>query len=181
MIRATNQSSADMPREASSRFVPTPERLSPYLERNGAEIEAQLASVDGRDQVYQEMMKHEAELKKLDPSFDPESLRRDLDLVSDTLTEKKRFLTEVEKPERRSIIRRAFDRIKAFPRKHPIVTVLLVLAAATAAVGAAAYAAGGMELLLAKLGIEGISGFAAAAKKLGSVFDGTVPDYLPEA
>jgi HD superfamily phosphohydrolase len=181
MIRAARSSLADTPQELPSRFIPTPERLAPYLSQKDEEIMTQLGSVEGREQVFQELLKHEEELRKVDPSFNPESLRRDLDLVSETLDEKQKFVNELEKPERKGIVRRTFGHLKNFAKKHPVVTVLLMAAAAVAVVGGAAYAAGGIELLLAKLGIEGISNYAESAKRLGKVIEGTFPNDLPAA
>lgn len=162
--------------EVPRKFVPTPERLSQYLERKAEVVNTQLTSVEGRKLISAELLKHEADIKKMDPSFDPKQLDHQLELVGETLRQKQRFMTDVKSPEKKGFFKRAWEGVKGFAKKHPIVTTLLVLAAATAAVGGAAYLVGGWEALLAKVGmghLYGPAGASGAAEAVGNVINGT--------
>ncbi len=136
----------------SPEFVPTPERISQYLEQNSAEVETKLRSVSGREKLYEDLAEHENELKEIYPGFDLPALREQLDLVGETLEEKQRFLESAKTPERKNMLQRAFDRVKTFAKKHPIVTTLLVVALAAGAIAGGFYLTGNLELLTTKLG-----------------------------
>lgn len=167
--KAQTAAPARQPKEVAEiprRFIPTPERVSQYLEMNSQEVTAQLESVDGRDRVYQNLLQHETDLRKLDPGFNPEELRRQLDLVGDTLSQKKRFLEQVQAPEKKGLLRRAWESVKGFAKRHPIVTTLLVLALAAGGVATGFYLAGKWELLMNATGLSKIFGGVEAAKEL---------------
>lgn len=134
-VQATSESV-----EVARPFVPTPERLSQYLERNIKDVVTELESVDGREKIYRNLLDHEEEIRKIDPTFDSEILRRQLDLVAETLQQKQRFLETVQEPkskEKQGFWTWAWEKIKSvllFPVRHPAITLLL-LAAAAAAIG----------------------------------------------
>jgi len=169
--------------EVPKPFVPTPERLSQYLEVNVHEVMAQLESVEGREKLYDDLLIHQDDLKTLDPDFHPALLKEQLDLVAETLTQKKRFLEDVRSPEKKGMFRKAWDSVKGFAKKHPVVTTVLVLAAVAASVAGAAYMVGGLEALMAKVGIShlyGADGASEAADALGKIIDGgtELPNYF---
>lgn len=169
--------------EMAKKFIPTPERVSQFLERKSDEVRAQLSSVEGRKQLTQELLKHEAAIKKLDPSFNAKNLEKQLELVGGELKSKEKFMKDVQSPEKKGFFRRSFDKVKGFVKKHPVVTVLLVLALAAGSVAGAAYLAGGWEALIAKVGLGhlyGAGGAAEAAEVTGKVIDAAkdLPDYF---
>ncbi len=173
-------------------FIPTPERISQYLERNTQEVEAQLSSVDGRRQLAQELGSHEADLRKTYPDFRADRLERELDRVGTTLTEKRRFLEQIQVPEKKNLFRRAFDRVKTFAKKHPVVTTLAVVALTAAGVAAGFYLTGNWELLMSRVGLSKIFTGAKAAETLvpptpvtpplpgGGVYDIPAPIMPPD-
>jgi hypothetical protein len=122
--------------EVMQPFIATPERISQYLELKTDEVITQLKSVEGRKKLYAKLMEHEADLRKIH-KFDPKELEKQLETAGKTLLAKERYVKDVKSPEKKGLFRRVWESIKSFPRKHPIVTTILVLAAA----------AGGMYLL----------------------------------
>lgn len=174
------------------RFIPTPERVSQYLERNTQEVMTQMESVDGREKLYTDLLVHQEALEKVYPEFNPNELRRQLDLVGDTLSQKKLFLEQVKSPEKKRIFRRAFDRVKGFAKKHPVITTLLVLSLAASGVAAGFYLTGNWELLMTSTGLRKIFGGAKAARELipltpqtpllpdGGVFEVPLPTSPPD-
>lgn len=113
--------------EVAPEFVPTPERVSQYLEMDHEQVLAELRSVKGRQRLVQTLKEHEQELRALYPTFSTESLESQLDLVGDTLAEKERFLAATESPEKQGIFRRVWESVKAFPKRHPVITSLLIV------------------------------------------------------
>lgn len=159
--------------ERQTSFLPVPERVSQYLELKTAEVASQMQSTKGRESLYKELLKHEKDIRKTYPNFDAEELRTQLEEIGETLASKERFLEEM-KP-KKGIFRRALDSVGGFVKKHPIATVILLLATATGAVAVSAYMAGGMEALLAEVGLSHLYGSAGAAKAseaLGKVIEG---------
>ena len=165
--------------ELPAKFVPTPEKVSGFLNQREDEIVVQLESVEGRKKIFDTLVEREADIKKLDPSFDSADLKHQLDLVGDTLTQKKKFMEDVKSPEKQGFLRRSFNRVKNFAKNHPVASLLLVLALAAAGIGGAAYLAGGIEALLAKVGISHLAAASSAAEPLGSVVaPGVVPPLI---
>ncbi len=159
--------------ETPRHFIPTPEAISQYLENIKVEEVAKLlASVEKRREVYDRIMEHEEDIREFDPSFDAEQLRTQLDLVGETLQQKQRFLEEVKSPEKKGLLRRAWEKVKGFAKRHPVVTTLLVLALAASGVAAGFYLTGNWELLMTKVGLDKILGGAKAAEEL-------IPPTLP--
>ena len=156
--------------EAPKSFVPTPERVSQYLERSTDKVAAQLSSVDGRKEVYQDLLQHEDDLRKMDPSFNAADLQRELDLVGQTLEQKQKFMKDMQSPEKKNMFRRAFDRVRSFAKSHPVVTTLLALAAVGATVAGFVYLSGSLSTLA-----------ATAAGKTILEFLGTTPATAPGA
>src|SRR3989338_2778612 len=101
-----------------------------------AQVEAQLARVGGREELYQNLLEHEDDLRETYQEFNSTDLREQLDLVGDTLEQKKRYLEDVQSPEKKGLFRRAWEKVKGFAKDHPIVTTLLVLALAAGGVAA---------------------------------------------
>jgi len=141
--------------EVEPKFMLTPEALQENVEylvdRNIDEVYTELKSVEGRDRLYAELMKNEGKIKAAYPNFDAGDLRNQLDLMGETLDQKENFLKDSsdasEQPAQASEAtveekKTAWQKIKEFPKKHPFITTLLVLAAA----------AGGMYLLWHYLG-----------------------------
>lgn len=114
--------------EIVPEFIPTPERVSQYLAMDHEQVLAELRSVEGRQRLVQALKEHEQELRVLYPTFSTESLESHLDLVGEMLAEKERFLAATESPEKQGIFRRVWESVKAFPKRHPVITSLLVVA-----------------------------------------------------
>jgi hypothetical protein len=112
------------------RFTPTPERVSQYLERNVNEVAAQMCSVDGRQQLYRELLQHKRDLRRAYPGFQSHDLQRQLELIGETLSKKDRYLRTVRSPERRSLWSKVWGGITYLPRKHPVITSVLLAAGA---------------------------------------------------
>lgn len=161
--------------EIAPEFIPTPERVSQYLEMDHEQVLAELQSVEGRQRLHQTLVEHEEDLRTLYPTFDPVALQSQLDLVGETLSEKERFLRDAESPEKKGMFRRAWDSVKGFAKKHPVVTTLLVASLAAAGVAGGFYLTGNWELLLNSIGLQKILGGAGAAEELLPVTPPTPP------
>ena len=116
--------------EQQREFLATPERVSQYLELRTDEVAAEMKSVEGRRNLYKQLMEHEESLRKDHKDFNPEELQKQLDLAGETLNANEKYLDDVQSPEKKGMFRRAWESIKSFPRKHPVVTTILVAAAA---------------------------------------------------
>ncbi|MFA6259059.1 MAG: hypothetical protein WCX29_00425 [Candidatus Peribacteraceae bacterium] len=162
--------------DAPRPFVPTPERVSQYLEMSIDEVAAALKSVEGRQRLFESLLRHEDDLRVLDPQFEPAVLREQLDLVADVFHEKERYLLDMQQPEKQGAFRRAWERVKGFAKRHPVVTTLLVAALVASGVAAGFYVTGNWELLLTKVGLDKILGGAEAA---GEMMDPTLVTPLP--
>jgi len=172
--QAMSAGSTDDPsqyKESMSPFIPTPERLSQYLELKGDEVAVQLKSVEGRQRLFDKLMEHEEELQKIH-AFDPAELRRQLDVAGETIVAKEAYMKDVSSPEKKGMFRRMWEKVKSFPRKHPIVTALLILAAA----------AGGMYLIWQYMPVpvpNPMEGAAGAASELAPSTGGAF-EAIPE-
>lgn len=152
--------------ERPSSFIPTPERISQFLEIKTEEVTQQMQSVEGRQSLYKKLIEHQADLKKAHVDFNPEQLHQQLELAGETLATKRKFLNDVKNPEKKSIFGRVWSSVKGFAKNHPVVTTLLVAAAATAAVAGGFWLAGQWELLMNGTGLAKIFGSAKAASEL---------------
>lgn len=162
-------SSAEMPKktgETMPSFLPTPDRVSQFLELKRDVVVEKMKSIEGRKALMEQLLEHEEELKKIHPDFDPEELHTNLEAVGETLQEKERFLKATVEPEKKGFFRRAFDRVKGFAKKHPFVTAVGVTALAAAAVAAGFYMAGEWELLMTSTGLSRVFSGAEAAGEL---------------
>lgn len=134
--RAKGRPSEKRSPEQLPPFRATPEVLSQYLELKTDEVIAQMQSVEGRKALFDKLMEHEKDLRKVH-AFNPEELRRQLEVAGEAVAAKEKFMKDVKSPEKKGLFRRAWENIKGFPRKHPVITVLLI--AALAAGGYAAW------------------------------------------
>lgn len=147
-------------------FLPTPDRVSQFLEWKRDEVEEKMKSVNGRKELLDALLEHEGTLKEQHPDFDAQDLREHLEAVGETIQEKERFLSASVEPQKKGMFRRAFDSVKSFVKKHPVVTALGVTALAAGAVAGGFYAAGQWELLMTSTGLSRIFGGAEAAAEL---------------
>ncbi len=161
--------------EVAPKFLPTPEALSPYLNRNVEEVTQKLQTVEGREEIYQQLLVKAEELKKLDPSLDPQVLKDQLDLTGATLAEKQKFLQTANAPENKTMFQKAWGAIRSFPANHPFITTGLVLAAVAGSIAAGFYFAGEWELLMSYVGLDKVMAAAEAAKELAPVTPATPP------
>jgi len=122
--------------EALSPFRATPEVISQFLELKIDEVLAQMKSVEGREELFAKLMEHEEHLRKIH-EFNPDELRRQLDIAGEILDANEKYLKDVKSPEKKSAFRRAWDKMRGFAWRHPVVTALLL--AALVAGGAALY------------------------------------------
>ncbi|MFA6038960.1 MAG: hypothetical protein WCV62_03480 [Candidatus Peribacteraceae bacterium] len=144
-------------------FQAQPEVLSQYLENVKAdEVEAMMKSVEGREKLVDMLGTHAEDLQEAH-GIDLKELREQIDLAGETLEQKERFLQDVQSPEKKGLFRRAWEKVKGFPRKHPVVTALLAVAAIAGATAAGFYLTGNWELLLSK-----IAGLGKALKAMGA-------------
>jgi len=111
--------------ETSRPFKATPEVISQFLELKVDEVLAQMQSVGGREQLFAKLMEHEEYLRKIH-DFNPEELRRQLEVAGEAVSAKEKFMKDVTSPEKKTVMRRAWDRLKGFALHHPVITVLLM-------------------------------------------------------
>lgn len=159
-----NFESADVLR---ADFIPTPERINQFLEkRTIEETRALLLSIEGRQQLLQELLEHEEYLKTIHPGFNADRLEYNLKLVAETLQEEMRYLEDMSDPEKKSIFSRAWDSVKGFAKENKLTTAVLLAALATATVAAGFYFTGNWELLMTHFGLDKVFGSAEAAGEL---------------
>ena len=164
-------------------FLATPDRVSQYLELKHDEVTAQMKSIEGRQQLYDQLMEHEESLRADHADFDPSIMRNQLDVAGDSLLANERYLQDIRSPEKKNVMRRAWDSVKGFVKKHPVVTTLLAASLVAGGVAGTAYMVGGWEALMAKVGIGhlwGAAGAGEAAEALGPLIDGAqeIPNYF---
>lgn len=158
-------------------FVATPERVSQYLELKTEEVTAQMKSVEGRQRLFDELMEHESDIRESHSEFHPERLRGQLDAAGEALAAQEVFLNEVQTPEKKGLFSRAWDSVKGFAKRHPVVTGLLATSVVAGGVAAGFYFAGNWELLMASTGLNKVMSAASAASSLSPL---TAPtDILP--
>lgn len=153
--------------EVPRSFIATPERVSKYLELKSEEVLSQMKSVEGRRMLFEQLMEKEADLKRDHKEFNAESMRHQLDAAGEALIANERYVADIRSPEKKSVMRRVWETIKGFPRKHPVVTLVL---AAAAAGGIASYLgylpALNFEAWWQKL--KGLAGFGGGAGASGA-------------
>ncbi|MDD5041319.1 MAG: hypothetical protein PHX87_03545 [Candidatus Peribacteraceae bacterium] len=152
--------------EILPKFIPTPERLSQYLEMNIQEVALSLQSVDGRRLLFNKLMEHEQDLRNIDPAFNPDFLNEQLELAGEVLRQKDRFLKDVKSPEKKGLFARAWEKMKSFGKGHPFVSAILLLALIAGGTALALYATGNLELAATKLGLGKVFGAADAAGEM---------------
>lgn len=150
-------------------FIPTPEKVSGYVDLRSDEVEAQMKSVEGRQGLYAQLMERQEDIRRDHADFAPEGLQGQLDDTAEALAAHETYLAEMNAPEKKGMFSRAWDSIKSFPRKHPVVTTLLAAAAVAGGIAAGFYMAGEWELLMTSLGLDKIAGLAGAAGELAPV------------
>ena len=181
--------------ERPNLFVATPDRVSQYLEIKAEEVTDQMKSVKGREQLFDKLMVHADDIKKDHADFHPEVLKSQLESAGEALLAKERFVKDIRSPEKKGMFRRAWDSVKGFAKKHPVVTTVAVLTLAAGGVAAGFYLTGNWELLLASTGLKSLLGRVrewggaakdaiggAAEKVTGGAKDlaGKVIDKIPE-
>ena len=175
-------SSAEVPaqqygREKPRMFVASPDRVSQYLELKTEEVTQQMKSVEGRKLLFDQLLAHEEDIRRDHDNFHPDALRSQLDAAGEALIINDRLMRSVKSPEKKGLMRRAWDSVKGFAKKHPVVTTLGVLALAAGGVAAGFYFAGSWEVLMANLGLKKVLDAAGAASELAPY---TAPtDMLP--
>lgn len=164
--------------EVPRKFIPTPERLSQYLEMNIQEVASALKSVEGRQTIYQKLMEHEQDLLVIDPTFNPDLLREQLDLAGEVLREKERFLQDVQSPEKKGIFKRAWEKMKGFAGRHPLVMTLLVLALSVGGVALVHQLLSSVELAQTGLNADVVKKFLEGTDIVNRPI-GPMPDFNP--
>lgn len=125
-VQRTGSEGAKTGSEALKPFKVTPEVISQFLEdMNAEEVRAKLMSAEQREELFNRIMEHEEYLKTIH-DFNPEDLRRQLDLAGEALNANKKYLEDMKSPEKKGLFHRAWDRMKGFAKDHPIVTALLI-------------------------------------------------------
>jgi hypothetical protein len=158
--------------ELLREFIPTPERVSQYLEMNIEEVMVQMKSVEGREELYTNLLEHQQDLQQLYPDFRPERLKQHIDLAGETLAQKERFLRDIESPEKKGMFRRAWDSVRGFAKKHPVVATALVAALIAGGVGGALYLSGTLQLAQAGVAAETVKEFIEGTDILNSGMGG---------
>lgn len=118
------------PSEIVRPFFPTPESIERYLPPRKAEIRAQLTSVEGQEQLFAQLMQRQDDLRKAHPDFQPELLRQQLAETGEALKANAQFVEKMKSPEQQGMLRRAWETVKKFPGRHPVITTLLLVALA---------------------------------------------------
>lgn len=156
-------------RAETKTFLPVPERMSQYLELKTAEVATQMQSKQGREALFTKLLEHEADLRQTYPTFNPDVVRSQLDDIGETLAAKEKYLAEMQP--KKGIFRRALEGTGRFIKNHKLATLFIVLAAVAGGIGLAAYSAGGIEALFAKVGLShlytGAQSAKVAAEELG--------------
>ncbi|MBT5237264.1 hypothetical protein HOL63_02740 [Candidatus Peregrinibacteria bacterium] len=150
--------------QAQAEFIPTPDRLSQYLEMDIGETIARLTSVEGRQVIFKDIEENQEHLREIYPEIDFDKVRHDLDVVGETLQKKEDFLESMD--EEQGLLRRAWEHVKKFPKKHPVVTALLAAALVTGTIATGFYMAGEWELFMSSVGLDKVLGGAGAAGEL---------------
>ncbi len=105
-------------------FVATPKRVSELLKIKEEDVKTQMASVNGRESLLTELMKRQDEIP-LDHADVRTALKGQLDVAAEMLHAEQRYFADIQSPEKKGLLRRAWETIKGFPRNHPYVTALL--------------------------------------------------------
>lgn len=159
-------------------FMATPERVSQYLELRTEEVTAQMKSVEGRQQLFQELMKHEEALRKEHADFEPRALQAQLEVAGEALAANERYLQEIRVPEKKGIFRRAWETVQGFPRKHPVTTALLAVGVVAGGVAGALYLSGYLQLAQLGAAAEAVRQFLRGADTVNRGI-GPMPDFNP--
>lgn len=100
---------------------------------------------------------------------DAEKVMDELALFSAESKRGEHFLESVRTPEKKSLLKRGWNGITSFMKKHPFITAAVLLALVAAGVAAGFYYAGELELLKTMLGFNKIAGVAEAVGELAPV------------
>lgn len=142
---------------------------------------------DKRSEIFQRLMEKREDVF---PGVAAKQLKKDLDVLSeylDTLAFMQRahksYKQDTQSPEKAGMFQRAFESVKGFAKRHPVVTTLLAAAAVVGSAAAGYYLAANIEAAAAQLGrghLFGAEGAAEGTEALGEVIDGgaAVPDYI---
>ena len=169
--------------DVRKEFIPTPEKISQYLELETDQVRTMMGSVEGRKDLYKQLLVHEELLSEDHDNFDSLALQTQLEDAGEALSANERYLKEVQSPEQKSAMKRAWEAVKKFPRNHPVVTALLAASVVAGGVAGGFYLTGNLEYLLSSIGLGhlyGAEGAGAAAGTMGELIDGAskIPDYF---
>lgn len=115
--------------EMQESFIPTPEKISPLMgpDFKIEELHGEFKSVEGRNRIFQQIMQNEEQLRLVDPKFNPENLRMQLEAVGEALSAEERFFQQQNVPEKKTLFKRAMETVTGFPRNHPVLTAVLLI------------------------------------------------------
>lgn len=116
--------------EQVESFIPTPEKVSEYMGPDFKidEIHGEFKSAEGRQRIFEQIMVNEEQIRAVDPNFDPEKVRMQLDAVGEALTAEEKFFKQEKLPESKGMFARAWESITSFPRKHKVLTAIFLIA-----------------------------------------------------
>jgi len=146
-----------------------------------------LLHADKRSEIFNRLMEKREEVfpgvEEVQLRQDLESLSEYLDMLSEMQRAHENFKQDIASPEKAGIFRRAFESVKSFAKRHPVVTALLVAATTAAAVAGGYYLAANIESAAGFIGLGHLfseEGASQAAEPLGELIDGTraLPDYF---
>lgn len=142
------------------------QRLSILLGIKEQEVQSQMDTLQGIKNLQEHLKGQESEIKELDPSFNSAELEEGLKLAIEVIEAKDVLAKDMKSPEKAGVMRRALDKLTSFPKKHPIVTTLLVAALAAGGMAGGLYLAGNWELFLTNVGLGKILGSAEGAGEM---------------
>lgn len=117
-------------RLSAEAFVPTPEKVSAYMgpDCKIEELHGEFKSAEGRSRIFDQIVLNEEQIRQIDPSFSRAKVRMQLDAIGEALSAEERFFEAQKIPEKKSMFTRAIHTITSFPRRHPVLTTVFLVA-----------------------------------------------------